>query len=106
MNQPMTPGEGRPTPRQYKPPQPVHPLGIISCVASLFIVFGYVGIVGSIAAIICGFIALRKIKQRNRLDRGRPFAQIGLIVGFGGLALLVVGIVLDARYGYSFTQYW
>ena len=45
----------------------------------------------AIPAIICGFVSLSQIRQRH--DRGRALAVSGIILGFCGLALGVLGVI-------------
>jgi len=58
----------------------------------------------SIVAIICGHIALYKIKKDPNAYAGKGFAVAGLILGYLGLALAIaLGIargVLRAKLGY------
>jgi hypothetical protein len=50
--------------------------------------------IGSILAIIFGFVALSQIKQRNQ--GGKGMATTGLILGFIGVGLLVLVILVVA----------
>lgn len=60
---------------------------------------------GAVAAIITGHISLAQIKKSN--ESGRPLALVGLILGYVGIALWVLGgigmgiarIFLSQRYG-------
>ena len=62
-------------------------LAIASLVLSL------IGPFGCIPAIVCGHIALRKIRKDARVQ-GRGLALAGLIIGYVGLCLLIVPITL------------
>jgi hypothetical protein len=48
----------------------------------------------SIAAIICGNIALNEIDRSNGQVTGRDMAKAGLILGWVGVALCVLGLLL------------
>jgi hypothetical protein len=60
---------------------------------------------GAVAAIITGHISLAQIKKSN--ESGRPLALVGLILGYVGIALWVLGgigmgiarIFMSQRYG-------
>ena len=66
-------------------PKPTRTSGL--AVASL--VFSLVGPVGSIPAVICGHLALRKIKKEPSL-RGYGLGLAGLIIGYAALGLFLV----------------
>ena len=63
---------------------------------------------GAVAAIITGHISLAQIKKSK--ESGRPLALVGLIVGYVGVALWLLGgigmgiarIFLNQRYGMEF----
>ena len=59
---------------------------------------------GALAGIITGHISLAQIKDSK--ENGRPLAIAGLVVGYGFLALFVIGgiarAVLGPRYGLEF----
>jgi len=46
--------------------------------------------------IILGFVAHSQIKRSNGMQRGDGLAIAGIIVGFGWLVLIALGLVLDA----------
>ncbi len=50
----------------------------------------------AIAGVVFGFIARAQIKRSNGLQKGNGLALAGIIVGFGWLALVVLGLVLGA----------
>jgi uncharacterized protein with PQ loop repeat len=60
---------------------------------------------GAVAAIVTGHISLAQIKKSN--ESGRPLALVGLILGYVGIALWVLGgigmgiarIFMSQRYG-------
>ena len=85
---------GMPGPLYLEPPNSV--LAIISMVAGIA---GFVALplIGQIAAIICGHLALNEIKNSQGRIGGKGFATAGLILGYIGLglaALFVLSIIL------------
>jgi hypothetical protein len=64
-------------------------LAIISLVASLV---GIATGIGFIAGIICGHISLSQIKKTG--EEGRGMAIAGLVIGYIGVVLFVLGMVL------------
>jgi hypothetical protein len=71
----------------YAPPQTTNGMAIASMVLGIVWVYW----IGSILAIIFGFVALNQIKERNQ--KGRGMAIAGLILGFIGVGFLVLGII-------------
>lgn len=71
--------------------QKTNTLAIVSLVASiagLVILWG----IGSIAGVICGHISLGQIKKTG--EQGRGMAVAGLIVGYVGIALAIIGVII------------
>ena len=60
-------------------------------VASMVLGIVWLYWIGSILAIIFGFVAYSQIKERNQAGKG--MATAGLILGFIGIAFLVLGII-------------
>ncbi|MEY2433902.1 MAG: hypothetical protein QOC92_3627 [Acidimicrobiaceae bacterium] len=77
----------------YAPAQSTNGFAIASLVLGILWVYW----IGSILAIIFGFIALSQIKERHQSGKG--MATAGLILGFIGLGLLVLVILLVAASG-------
>jgi hypothetical protein len=77
----------------YAPTQSTNGFAIASLVLGILWVYW----IGSILAIIFGFVALSQIKERNQSGKG--MATAGLILGFIGLGMLVLVIVLVAASG-------
>ncbi len=50
----------------------------------------------AVAGVIFGFVARAQITRSNGLQKGNGLALAGIIVGFGWLALVVLGIALGA----------
>jgi hypothetical protein len=57
--------------------------------------------VGSIVAVVLGFIARSQIKASGGRDTGDGMAKAGIILGFIGIALVVVYVTLAATLGSS-----
>jgi Domain of unknown function (DUF4190) len=68
-------------------------LAIVSLVTSIagIVILPFLG---SLAGVICGHISLSQIKRTG--EQGRGMALAGLIVGYVGLALAIVGLILLA----------
>ena len=66
-------------------------LAIVSLVSAFFI---------SLVAVITGHIALSQIKRTGELGRGLAIA--GLVLGYLGILLTIVGIILF----FAFLPYW
>jgi hypothetical protein len=63
-------------------------------IASMVLGILWVYWIGSILALIFGFIARRQIKERN--ESGDGMAIAGIVLGFVGLATLIVVVVIFA----------
>jgi hypothetical protein len=50
---------------------------------------------GSVAAIVCGFVAREQIKRSQGRERGTGLATAGIVLGFVALALLLLLFVLS-----------
>ena len=97
--QPAAPAYGQPAYGQPAPgyAQPAgaktNVLAIVSLIASIagfVIAWG----IGSIVGIICGHISLNQIKKTG--EQGRGLAVAGLIVGYIGLALAILSVIILA----------
>lgn len=108
MSQPSTPPDGTPPgpqyageqpygaqgyPGGYQPYTPARPTNTMAIVAVVSGVLGvtFLPVVGSIAAIITGHMARREIAQTG--EEGSALALIGLILGYGILALMLLGVI-------------
>jgi hypothetical protein len=74
-------------------PAETNPLAIVS------LVFGIIGwtlmpLVGNLVAIICGHIARSQIRQSHGMQQGDGLALAGMILGYLGLLLGVVVVML------------
>lgn len=65
-------------------------LAIVSLVASIagVVIWG----IGFIVGVICGHISLGQIKKTG--EQGRGMAVAGLIIGYIGIALSIIGIII------------
>ena len=85
--------------RSYGNPVTTNNLAVASLLlASLFVVLGPIG---SIAGIICGRMALGESKATGATE-GDRMAKSGIIVGWIGLALFVIGILIVAPFLWDF----
>lgn len=85
-------------PGAYQPPyggyaavQKTNTLSIVSMIASIAGFIWILPFVGSLAGAIMGHISLNQIKQTG--EKGRGMALAGVIVGWAGLALVVLGVI-------------
>ncbi len=83
----------------YTPPPRTNALAIISLVAGCAQFF--ICIVGSIVAIVTGHIARRQIKRSG--EQGAGLALAGLILGYIGLVLAVLGAAAFAVFVFAFS---
>jgi dihydroorotate dehydrogenase len=77
--------------------QSTHPLAVISLVLSILGFMPVLPVIGSIAGIITGYIARRNIAANPALYSGDGLAKAGIVLGWIGVALLVLvvaGLVL------------
>ncbi|MDQ1216548.1 DUF4190 domain-containing protein [Microbacterium arborescens] len=75
-------------------PQKTNTLAVVSMIASIVGFIWLLPVIGSVAGVIMGHISLSQIKRTN--ENGRGMALAGLIVGYAGLALAIVGIIIVA----------
>jgi hypothetical protein len=75
----------------------IHPKTNGLAIASLICSCAGLFFVPAIPGIVLGFVARAQIKRSNRAQRGDGLAIAGIIVGFGWLLLLALGIALGAR---------
>lgn len=73
------------------PPRPTNTMAVVSLIAAITGIT-IIPVVGSIVGVITGHIARRQIAETG--EEGSGFATAGLVVGYVGIALLVVVIVL------------
>jgi hypothetical protein len=73
----------------YPSSAPVNGLAITSLVLGILWLFW----IGSLLAIIFGFVANSQIDQSGGRQSGKGLAIAGIVLGFVGAALLVVGVI-------------
>ena len=83
------PGYGAP-PYAYESPQKANGLAIASLVLGIIWVYW----LGSVLAIVFGFIALKQINESNGAQSGRGMAIAGIVLGLIGVAILALVIIL------------
>jgi hypothetical protein len=82
---------GAPGPYGYWPaPARTNALAVVALVAGIAQVV--VWVVGTITAIVCGHIALGQIRRSQGAEQGAGMARAGLVLGYVGLGLTVLGI--------------
>lgn len=87
------PGQGPPMPSPYGYTPYAQPRGTNGfAIASLVLGIIWLYWIGSILAIIFGFVALSQIKERQQSGRGMAIA--GLLLGFFGLAMIVLVVLI------------
>lgn len=95
---------------QYPPPYP--PSGFQAAttngLAIAALVLGLVGWiacgVGSVVAVILGFIAQSQIRESRGRQGGEGLAKAGIILGFVGIGLVILVFVIGALSGSSNTN--
>ena len=109
QRRPTAPAPTAPAPRASRPyPQygyghdPAHGAAIAAktnglAIASLICSCAGLFFVPAIPGIVLGFVARAQIKRSDGAQRGDGLALAGIIVGFGWLVLLALGIALGAR---------
>jgi hypothetical protein len=86
------PAYGETAPAYGQPTGPkTNTLAIISLVASIAGIV-ILPIIASIGGVICGHISLGQIKQTG--EQGRGMAVAGLIIGYVGIALWIIGGII------------
>jgi len=73
-------------------------------IASLVLGLIWLWFVGSILAIIFGFIALNQIKESGGRQTGRGLAIAGIVLGFAWTGLVVVAIIAITFLGSEATS--
>lgn len=77
-------------------PVPRYPLQTTSGLAIASLVLGILWIywIGSIVALVLGYLALREIRQNPEVIEGRGMATAGIILGWVAMATLVLAIAV------------
>jgi len=74
---------------QFFPVPPTNGLAIASLLFGIF----WLGGIGSLAALVLGYRARREIRNSAGAQRGSSLATIGIVLGWIGIALLVLAAV-------------
>ena len=67
-------------------------MAVVSLITGLSFFFG-IPIIGSLIAIITGNSAMKEIKNSNGMVIGENFARIGIITGWFGIGVWVLGLM-------------
>ncbi|HET8779503.1 MAG TPA: DUF4190 domain-containing protein [Agromyces sp.] len=89
--EPAAPAYGQPAAYGQPSGAKTNTLAIISLVASIAGIVILWGI-GSVVGVICGHISLSQIKKTG--EQGRGMAVAGLIVGYVGIALAIIAVII------------
>ena len=85
---PASPPLGQYPPPYYPPPRPTNGMAIASMVLGIIWIYW----IGSILALVFGYIAKRQIKERG--EGGGGMATAGIVLGWIGVAILVIFVVI------------
>jgi hypothetical protein len=91
------PGYGPPPPYPYPyaPPRPTNGMAIASMVLGIVWVYW----IGSILALIFGYVALKEIRRSGQSGEGMAIA--GIVLGWIGVGVLAIVLLLVATRGFS-----
>ncbi len=77
----------------YTPAPPTSGLAIVSLISSI-LGLTFLPVVGSIVGLILGYMARRQIQESAGAQGGEGLAKAGIIVGWVGIGLFVLGICI------------
>jgi hypothetical protein len=80
--------------QEFETKVPTHTLAIVSLVLSILGLIGILPLVGSIGGIVSGRIAQQEIAQNPHLHGGDGMARAGVILGWIGVAMAVLGLCI------------
>ncbi|PQA60543.1 DUF4190 domain-containing protein [Siphonobacter curvatus] len=75
--------------------------GLLALVDVLLIGNGLLFLLGTIVAIVFGFVGLSKINRHSSEYKGRGFAITGLSLGFFGLLLIIIALIALSSLSFS-----
>jgi hypothetical protein len=75
----------------YPPPLVIRTNGL--AIAAMVSGILFLTTVGAVLAIVFGHVALGQIKGARGLQRGNGMAVAGLVLGYGGLAVIVIALL-------------
>jgi hypothetical protein len=90
-------------PAPYSNPQPVpqtHTMAIVSLIFGILGLMGGCPLVGAIIAVVTGNIAQREIHANPAAYTGDGLAKAGIILGWVGLGLMLIGLALAVVFGF------
>ena len=90
------PAAPQPAPAAYPAPEPVSRGTNGFSIASLVLGIVWIYWIGSILALVFGYIALSQIKRTGGTQGGRGMAIAGIVLGWIGIATLILVIILIA----------
>lgn len=76
------------------PRLPNHTLAIVSLVLGILGLTQFLPLVGPIGAIVAGKLAQKEIRERPDLYSGDNLARAGVLLGWIGIAIFVIGLFL------------
>lgn len=84
----------------YQPPYspPTNTLAIISLIASILGLVQILPVIGPIGGLIMGYIAKRQIAESRGAMGGDGLAKAGIIIGWIGVAIIILGICIAVAY--------
>ena len=94
MSDPQAPTAGAYAPYPPAPPPQVKTNSL--AIASFVLGIVWIYWIGSILALVFGYLALRQIRQANGWQEGRGLALAGVVLGWIGVAVLALVLVVTA----------
>lgn len=82
------------TDQNYYPTQQNHTLAIVSLVLGILGLTQFLPLVGPVGAIIAGKMAEKEIREQPDHYRGANLAHAGILLGWIGIGLFIIGLVL------------
>ena len=81
---------------QHRPPTPAPPVTRTNGLAIASLVLGIIWIywIGSILALVFGYVAKNQIDRSGGRQEGRGLAIAGIVLGWVGVGILVIGAVV------------
>ncbi|WP_420155437.1 DUF4190 domain-containing protein [Siphonobacter sp.] len=84
------------------------PISVVSFIAGILVLLdvlligsGLLFLLGTIVAIVFGFVGLSKINRHSSEYKGRGFAVTGLSLGFLGLLLVIIALIALSTFSFS-----
>ncbi len=80
--------------QEYPSAAPTNSTAVISLIASILGIIGFLPLVGSLAGIITGRMARQEIARSGGMQSGEGLDQAGEVLGWIGLALAAIGLCI------------